>query len=200
MSLRRIYDGDKMVVPGSSSTFLSEVIVDARNDISSTTAQVYLQANGVASENNVAQITMECIGGGGGSVSSVISQRYISGVPPEYGLTINANGNTEGLQFIVSGNGNVGIGRQPSPYNSGSLEISGNLSVPALVGSFTANGATPVPVANTNATASSVVFFSLKTAGGTPGIPTVDSLTAGTGFDAVSEAGDTSVWNYIVIG
>jgi hypothetical protein len=189
-----------MVVPGSSSTFLSEVIVDARNDISSTTAQVYLQANGVASENNVAQITMECIGGGGGSVSSVISQRYISGVPPEYGLTINANGNTEGLQFIVSGNGNVGIGRQPSPYNSGSLEISGNLSVPALVGSFTANGATPVPVANTNATASSVVFFSLKTAGGTPGIPTVDSLTAGTGFDAVSEAGDTSVWNYIVIG
>jgi hypothetical protein len=189
-----------MVVPGSSSTFLSEVIVDARNDISSTTAQVYIQANGVASENNVAQVLMECIGGGGGGVPSVIAQKYIGGAGSQYGLVINSGTTPNETQLVVGSGGSVGVGRVPGTYGSGSLEISGNLVLPSLVGSFTAAGATPVPVANTNVTASSVVFFSLKTGGGTPGIPTVDGLTAGTGFDAVSEAGDTSVWNYIVIG
>lgn len=68
-------------------------------------------------------------------------------------------------------------------------------------GTFTANGATAVVVANTNITANSVVVYGLKTVGGTPaGAPFMSAVTAGTGFSVKAAAGDTSVYSYSIIG
>lgn len=67
-------------------------------------------------------------------------------------------------------------------------------------GTFTANGATPVTVANTAVTADSIIVFTLKTVGGTVGaIPRCVTITAGTGFNVNCTASDTSVYNYRII-
>lgn len=68
-------------------------------------------------------------------------------------------------------------------------------------GTFTANGATAVVVANTAVSANSVITFTLKTVGGTPaGAPFLSAVTAGTGFSVKAVAGDTSVYNYQING
>lgn len=69
-------------------------------------------------------------------------------------------------------------------------------------GTFTANGATPVTVANATVTANSQVLVTLKTVGGTVGTsgPNVRTITAGTGFTIAGIALDTSVYNYMIIG
>lgn len=73
--------------------------------------------------------------------------------------------------------------------------------VAANGGTFTANGSTAVTVANTNVTANSVVLITLKTVGGTPaGAPFLATVTVGTGFTVKAVAGDTSVYNYIILG
>ncbi len=67
-------------------------------------------------------------------------------------------------------------------------------------GTFTANGATPVTVANTAVTANSLIIFTLKTVGGTVGAyPAVKTITAGTGFTVGATASDTSSYNYRII-
>lgn len=67
-------------------------------------------------------------------------------------------------------------------------------------GTFTANGATPVTVANTAVTADSIIVFTLKTVGGTVGaIPRCVTITPGTGFNVNCTASDTSVYNYRII-
>lgn len=67
-------------------------------------------------------------------------------------------------------------------------------------GTFTANGATPVTVANTAVTANSLIIFTLKTVGGTVGaIPRCVTITPGTGFNVNCTASDTSVYNYRII-
>jgi len=68
-------------------------------------------------------------------------------------------------------------------------------------GTFTANEATAVVVANANVTANSVIVITLKTVGGTPaGAPYLSAVTAGTGFSVKAAVGDTSVYNYLIIG
>jgi len=68
-------------------------------------------------------------------------------------------------------------------------------------GTFTANGATAVVVPATQVTANSQVNITLKTVGGTPaGAPFLSAITPGTGFSVKSVAGDTSVYNYAVLG
>ena len=74
-------------------------------------------------------------------------------------------------------------------------------TVSKMLGTVTLNGATPVTVANTLITANSTVIFTLKTVGGTVGaVPAVQTITAGTGFTVAGTAGDTSIYNYLVIG
>jgi hypothetical protein len=78
--------------------------------------------------------------------------------------------------------------------------ISANVTPFTVNGTFTANGATAVVVADTNITANSVVMFGLKTVGGTPaGAPFMSAVTPGTGFSVKAAAGDTSVYNYLII-
>lgn len=67
-------------------------------------------------------------------------------------------------------------------------------------GTFTANGASAVTVANTAVTANSLILVTLKTVGGTVGaIPAVKTITPGTGFTISGTASDTSVYNYRII-
>lgn len=67
-------------------------------------------------------------------------------------------------------------------------------------GTFTANGASNVTVANTAVTANSVIIITLKTVGGTVGAyPAIKTITPGTGFDVAATASDTSVYNYRII-
>jgi hypothetical protein len=68
-------------------------------------------------------------------------------------------------------------------------------------GTFTANGATAVTVANTNVDANSIISITLKTVGGTPAaVPYLATITPGTGFTVKAAAGDTSVYNYNIVG
>lgn len=69
------------------------------------------------------------------------------------------------------------------------------------IGSFTANGASVVTVADANVTANSIIIPTLTTVGGTVGaIPAVKTITAGTGFTIAGTASDTSVYAYLRIG
>lgn len=68
-------------------------------------------------------------------------------------------------------------------------------------GTFMANGTSTVTVADTAVTATSMILISLNTVGGTVGaIPSVKTITAGTGFTVSGSASDTSVYNYLIIG
>jgi hypothetical protein len=69
------------------------------------------------------------------------------------------------------------------------------------IGTFVANGATAVVVAEPALTANSVVDFGMKTIGGTPaGAPFLSAITPGTGFSVKAAAGDTSTYTYEIRG
>jgi len=68
-------------------------------------------------------------------------------------------------------------------------------------GTFTCNGTSSVTVTNNKITPNSVVVITLKTVGGTVGaVPSVKTITAGTGFTVSGTASDTSVYNYVILG
>lgn len=67
-------------------------------------------------------------------------------------------------------------------------------------GTFVANGASSVTVTDSRITASSTVAFGLKTVGGTPAPPFMFAVTPGTSFAVRSTAGDTSTYNYRIVG
>ena len=96
---------------------------------------------------------------------------------------------------------------------SGALEVSppnGNVDITQgpqsawfqmASGTFVANGASVVTVADANVSATSMVIVTLKAPGGTVGaIPVVQTITAGTGFTVAGTASDTSTYNYLLIG
>lgn len=68
-------------------------------------------------------------------------------------------------------------------------------------GSFTLNGASTVTVAAPTVTANSVVGITLGTVGGTVGaVPTILTITPGIGFTVAGTAGDTSAYNFLIMG
>ena len=69
-----------------------------------------------------------------------------------------------------------------------------------LAGTVTVNGTSDIVVAAPEVTDNSVVIFTLKTVGGTVGAyPRVVTITPGTVFTVDATAGDTSVYNYVVL-
>lgn len=75
-----------------------------------------------------------------------------------------------------------------------------NRTVKGRSGTFTCNGTTPVVVTNKFVTPDSAIIVTLKTVGGTVGaVPSVKTITAGTGFTISGTASDTSVYNYTII-
>jgi len=76
-------------------------------------------------------------------------------------------------------------------------EINNTCDLTGMTGTFTANGDSAVTVANANVAAGSSIVLTLKTVGGTVGaIPSIKTITAGTGFTISGTASDTSVYNY----
>lgn len=68
------------------------------------------------------------------------------------------------------------------------------------VGTFTANGVTPVVVSNSSVAATDAIIISLNTVGGTPVLqPYIATLTASTGFTVIAGVGDSSTYNYAII-
>lgn len=82
------------------------------------------------------------------------------------------------------------------PFN-GPAQVSG---VPVSGGTFTCTGGGTPSITNSRVTANSVVMMGLKTAGGTPAVPIMTTVTAGTGFTVTCGGSDTSVYNYLVLG
>lgn len=72
--------------------------------------------------------------------------------------------------------------------------------VPSSGGTVTCTGGGTPTVTNSTVTANSVVMFGLKTAGGTPAVPIMTTVTAGTGFTITCGGSDTSVYNYVILG
>ena len=74
------------------------------------------------------------------------------------------------------------------------------LAASGAVGTATLNGTTPVVVASTAVTASSVILLTVQTVAGTPGFVAVAARSAGVSFSIVSSiAADTSVVGFLVI-
>jgi hypothetical protein len=72
---------------------------------------------------------------------------------------------------------------------------------PTKGATVTLNGATPVTVTDNAVTPNSSILFTLKTVGGTVGaVPSVKTITPGTGFTVAGTAADTSVYNYLIMG
>ncbi len=69
------------------------------------------------------------------------------------------------------------------------------------VGTFVANGATPVTVNNTSIAITDAIIISLNTVGGAGPItqPVVLTITASSGFTVGASATDTSTYNYAII-
>lgn len=92
----------------------------------------------------------------------------------------------------------------PSPGSTGpagSTGPTGPSGPNGTAGTFVADGATPVSVSNSAVTANSAIIFTLKTIGGTVGAyPTIQTISAASGFTVAATAGDTSTYNYRIIG
>lgn len=137
-------------------------------------------------------------------------------------LALNVQGNDANDRFRLTGDGAINIGPgnaardtqwgRQGVANIGTTnsDITINLAGKTLMvksganakaGTVTANGTTAVTVTTTAITANSVVVFGLKTAAGTAATqaPYMSAVTAGTSFQIKSSAGDTSVYNWVIL-
>jgi hypothetical protein len=122
--------------------------------------------------------------------------------------------NTVAQATLAAGSGVTLTGAVPVPPNCSATFLvtytgAGAVSIVLMdmsffvhSGTFVANGATPVTVADTSVTATSQIHVTLKTAGGTVDVarPNVVTITPGTGFNVVAAASDTSTYNYRIEG
>ena len=81
------------------------------------------------------------------------------------------------------------------PYNGGPQSS----VIRATGGTFTYTSSGTITVTNPNVTANSVFLFGTKTAG-SPASFNVTTVTVGTSFVVTCGSGDTTVYNYIVLG
>jgi hypothetical protein len=72
--------------------------------------------------------------------------------------------------------------------------------VPSSGGTFTCTSSGTITVANANVTANSIVIVTVKTAASPGATPFIATITPGTGYTITCASGDTSVYNYIVLG
>lgn len=82
------------------------------------------------------------------------------------------------------------------PFN-GPTQTAG---VPSSGGTFICTGGGTPSITNSRVTANTVVMFGLKTAAGTPAMPYMTTVTAGTGFTVTCGGSDTSTYNYVILG
>lgn len=125
--------------------------------------------------------------------SGTINGAAIGGSTPAAGsfTTVNASGLTTTAGVSTSDNVTSTVAAKGLVLKQGSN---------GMVGTFVANGVTPVTISNTNVAISDAIVISLNTVGGTVGVqPHVATITAATGFTVVCTASDTSTYNYAII-
>lgn len=165
--------GDSAKLPSSAAGKVIYVVNDTSNAM-----QVY--GSGSDTINDVAT-------GTGMSVSANSATVYVGTVPGKWYSVGSLSGNT-GTGANVLANG--------ATLTNATISLAA-----AQTGTFTANGATAVVVSAPTLTANSVISYALKTVGGTPAAkPYESAVTPGTGFSVKVAAGDTSVYNYAIIG
>jgi len=138
-------------------------------------------------DGRIAAVTSGTIAG------ATINSSVIGGSTPAAGsfTTVNASGLTTTAGVSTSDNLTSTVAAKGLVLKQGAN---------GLVGTFTANGTTPVSVATTAIAVSDAIIISLNTVGGTVGVqPHVATITAATGFTVVCTASDTSVYNYAII-
>jgi hypothetical protein len=140
------------------------------------------------------------------TITSILSASTIQLSWLAYPNDASAGGTTIDVGAAVVPAGVLATIANPLPItNGGTGQITAPLALAALitagnVGTFVANGVTPVTVVNANVTANSVVICCLQTVGGTVGaVPAVKTITPTTGFTVVATAADTSTYNYIIL-
>jgi len=82
------------------------------------------------------------------------------------------------------------------PYNGGPQTS----AIQASGGTFTCTSGGVITVADTYLDATSVVLLGIKTANSPGNVPYLTTVTPGTGFTITCASGDTSIYNYIVLG
>ncbi len=124
------------------------------------------------------------------------------------GVVLRVNSNTVGGGTAALSFDSSGVGTFSSGFSTpGSTTYTAAASGPTLkqgangrVGTFVANGVTPVTVNNTSIAISDAIVISLNTVGGTVGaVPAIQTITAATGFTVAGTALDTSTYNYAII-
>lgn len=87
------------------------------------------------------------------------------------------------------------------PYAVPILGPSQTAVIQASGGTLTCTSGGTIVVANTNIDAGSVVLFGMKTVGGTPSAQLyLSTYTAATSMTVKCSSGDTSVYNYLILG
>jgi hypothetical protein len=140
------------------------------------------------------------------------SPTFKGGAPSAFVFTYINNGT---FPITVAGGTGVTIsGQNIVPANAvvqylATYNVDGTVTMVAVMqsfftkrGTFVANGATPVVIADARVTAGSQINITLKTVGGTvsPSCPTPVTITPGTGFNVAGIVGDTSTYNYEIEG
>lgn len=129
-------------------------------------------------------------------------------IPAGQILTVTPIGNVQVYWPNAAAGGFLAAAKSYGPYSvdrqifvDGSASTSCTAFDPAnFRGTFTANGASSVTVANANVLITDEIGISLNTVGGTVGaLPAIQTITAGTGFTVKGTASDTSIYNYAII-
>lgn len=135
-----------------------------------------------------------------GKIGSSIAFVYQNTTNATATLTGGANVTVSGITTVQAGGSATYILTQTAANTITMVGVS--QTVPSTAnGTFVSNGVTGVVVADTRITANSIVDFGLKTVGGAPaGLPYLSAVTPGTGFTVKVFAGDTSTYNYRIVG
>lgn len=141
--------------------------------------------------NSAATNAMQVFGSGTDTINAVA---FATGVSQLAGTTV-------AYRCLTSGAWVFSTGSSTTNETISNLTVNSKLTYTgARVGTFVANGVTPVAVANTLVTANSMILISLNTVGGTVGtLPTAKTIVAGTSFTVAGAASDTSTYNYMII-
>lgn len=147
------------------------------------------------------------------AVSKLSQIAASGGNPATTDTVVGVGGGTTDLQYTLAQLAAT-IGANLSAISGTSLTLSDNATFTTAakgivlkqgsngrVGTFVANGATPVAVLNSSVAITDAIIISLNTVGGVGPIvqPFVTAITAGVGFSVAATTGDTSTYNYAII-
>lgn len=132
-----------------------------------------------------------------GGTAGFDNARILGDGTMQFGTGSGSRDTTWGRQ----GTANIGTTDSDISINLAGKSLKVKSGTNAKAGTVTANGTTAVTVSTTAITANSVVVFGLKTQSGTAATtaPFMSAVTAGTSFQIKSSAGDTSVYNWVIL-